>query len=107
VSPFELMLEALWIRHDDEQARRELDHYGGYLQLGYAFESLHPYYRFDFLGIEGGDPFFGTLAEDTLQHVLGVRWDLNTYVASKFELRRRDGDTEDANEAAAQLSFAF
>lgn len=113
--PYDLVAEILAIRHDDHSLNREFSHYGGYVQLGYAFGSWKPYYRFDFVQVEGGDPFYTDFAtggpragvEDTTQHTIGLRWDVRTYLALKAELRRLVRTSERDSAATLQASFAF
>lgn len=115
VHPYEFVAEVLSIAHDDHSVNQHFNHYGGYLQLGYAMGTLKPYYRYDFLNIESGDPFYTDFAtgsprlraEDTTQHTLGVRWDLRSYLALKAEYRRLRSARERENAATLQASFAF
>jgi hypothetical protein len=104
---WEVILEGFWIDHEGDSVAPDFNHWGGFAQLSYSFGRLRPYYRFDFTDIARGDTFFAGLSEDLDQHTLGLRFDFNKFVASKFEYRRLRFDDEDANEAAAQLSFAF
>lgn len=113
--PYDLIAEILAVQHDDHTSGQEFNHYGGYVQLGYALGLWKPYYRFDFLNINSGDPYFmdfpsGTPregVEDTIQHTVGLRWDLRTYLALKAEYRYLRGATLRDGATRLQASFAF
>jgi hypothetical protein len=108
-SPFEILLESQYIHHQDGTSHRAYDSWGGYFQAGYRVGRLTPYYRFDWLGIAEGDPFYAGVpgVEDSTQHVLGVRFDWRTFVALKLEYRRLLARSFDSNAFTAQVSFAF
>ncbi len=103
---FEFIYEHQWIHHN---FTRERDHSGGYVQFAVAFGQLKPYYRFDFLRINLGDPFFDGLkgVEDSDQHTVGLRYDWFPFAALKFEYRNLDGVFTDSHSGTIQLSFAF
>lgn len=102
----ELIAEYQMIQHDSDVNKF---HSGGYAQSAYTFGKIKPYYRFDFLDIKAGDPFFAGIAgvEDTRQHTVGVRFELFPYAALKVEFRHADADTFRSNATTAQMSFAF
>ncbi|RMD86317.1 MAG: hypothetical protein D6808_03660 [Candidatus Dadabacteria bacterium] len=106
--PWELIGEIQFVNHDDDAAGT-FDHYGAYAQIAYSIDSWKPYYRYDRLSIESGDPFFTGLpgVEDSDQHTVGIRWDLEAYVALKFEYRFLDTDSEESHAGTVQASFAF
>lgn len=106
-SDWEVLVEGFWMDHARSAGLSDFAHWGGFGQLSYAFDRLRPYYRFDWIDTDGADPYFAGVAEDLEQHTLGIRFDLNEFVASKLEYRRLKFDVGHANEAAAQLSFAF
>ena len=113
--PYDLVAEILAIQHTDHSVNRDFDHYGGYVQLGYSLGSWKPYYRFDFLNTESGDPFYTDFStgsprfgsEDTTQHTVGVRWDVRTYLALKAEFRRLVNSSLRDSSATLQAAFAF
>ena len=113
--PYDLVAEILTIQHTDHSVNQDFNHYGGYVQLGYSLGSWKPYYRFDFLNTESGDPFYTDFntglprfgSEDTTQHTVGVRWDLRTYVALKAEFRRLVNSSLRDSSATLQAAFAF
>ena len=105
--PWELLVEGQAIHHDSD-AGDQWDA-GAYAQIAYVVDRLKPYYRFDWLKINPNDPYYQGIpgVEDTRQHTLGLRIDWTTFTATKVELRRRDSNSFDAWEAAAQAAFAF
>lgn len=105
--PWELLVEGQAIRHDSDVG--DWWDYGAYAQIAYVVGRLKPYYRFDWLKIDPNDRYYQGLegVEDTKQHTLGLRFDWTTFAATKIELRRRDSNTFDSWEAAAQAAFAF
>jgi hypothetical protein len=113
VHPYDLVAELVAIRHDDQTSGSVFDHYGGYVQLGRAFGAWMPYYRYDFLNIGGGDPFYmdfttgEPMVEDTIQHTLGLRWNVRSYLALKAEYRLMRARSRRAGTAVVQASFAF
>lgn len=82
-----------------------------YLQLGYRLPGYaklwKPYYRFEYIHIPKSDPIFASVP-GLAGSVLGVRYDLSTLVALKFEYRnqRRPGVVR-VNGAYVQTSFTF
>jgi hypothetical protein len=110
----ELLVEGFYIRHDNRSVDQIFDHWGGYAQLAYSFGDIKPYYRFDLLRIEGGDPFYQNEmgmaldeVEDQEQHTMGVRWDTATYLALKMEYRYNNARSADIHSGTIQASFAF
>ncbi|RME58302.1 MAG: porin [Candidatus Dadabacteria bacterium] len=104
--PVEFLAEIQFIDHSNSS---DFSHWGAYIQAAYSFDNIKPYYRFDILDIESGDPFFTGLegVEDQTQHTVGIRWDMTTYVAAKLEYRHLDADSEDSDAGTLQVSFAF
>ncbi len=67
-----------------------------------------PYYRFDWLDVGAGDPYYGPLIMDLTRNTFGVRWDLSTWVALKLEYHYLSrADTGTPHEVLGQASFAF
>jgi hypothetical protein len=102
----EMIAEVQFIKHNET---RDYYHNGGYAQLAYRFGKLKPYYRYDFLNIAGGDPYFAGLAgvEDSDQHTAGIKYEWFPYAAIKVEYRYLDSETVNSNALTAQVSFAF
>ena len=82
-----------------------------YVQAGYRlpwFEKLwKPYYRFEYIHIPGSDQLF-RLVPSLAGSTVGVRYDISSFAALKFEYRnlRRPGEPR-INGAFAQTSFTF
>lgn len=104
--PVEFIVEASLIHHNSSF---EKNHVGGYAQLAYQMGDYKPYYRFDYLEIEEGDPFFAGLdeVEDTEEHTLGVRYEWFPFAAIKGEFRIKDSTSKESYAGTIQLSFAF
>jgi hypothetical protein len=102
----EFISELQVIEHEDT---RDYYHNGGYTQFAYRFGDVIPYYRFDFMNIENGDPYFIGLPgiEDSIQHTVGFRFDWFAYSALKLEYRYMDADSGASNTISGQVSFAF
>ncbi len=81
----ELLGEFFNIRHGDKTLGRNFDTAGFYLQGGYKINKYTPYYRFDFIDFENGDPYDLRNDIDVRKHTLGLRWDMLTWSALKFE----------------------
>jgi hypothetical protein len=116
--PIELIAETLFVKHDDHTSRTDFTHNGGYVQLAYRLGEVTPYYRYDFLNMESGDPFFFDYAggvqvgpleevEDTVMHTLGLRYEFATYLALKAELRSASAKSQRDTAGTIQASFAF
>ncbi|MCK5830803.1 MAG: porin [Methylococcales bacterium] len=105
--PYEIIAEYQYIWHDDLRSTKS--HHGGYLQLGYKFGEFKPYYRFDILDIASNDAYFAGLrgAENSIEHTVGVRYELFPFAALKLEYRRLDADYMDSNEISSQISFMY
>jgi hypothetical protein len=104
----ELLGEIFKIYHHDRPSGNDFDTVGYYLQGGYKIEKWTPYYRFDFINLAEGDPFFIPLQTDISKHTLGVRWDILTWNALKFEYgRTRRPDSAREESLNINSSFAF
>jgi len=104
--PVEFIVEASIIHHNSNV---ENHHVGGYAQLAYQMGDFKPYYRFDILEIEAGDPFFAGLdgVEDTKEHTIGVRYEWFPFAAIKGEFRVKNSTSKDTFAGTLQFSFAF
>jgi len=104
----ELIGEVFQIHHDDKTSGKEFDTVGYYLQASHKIKKFTPYYRFDSLDFEDGDPFFTLRNFDISIHTLGLKWDVFTWNALKLEYSASDEQDED-NEHSMRVnsSFAF
>lgn len=106
--PVELLSELFEIRHDDRSSDQKFNTAGYYLQAGYRINKLTPYYRFDSLNTEAGDPFFASQTSDVRKHTFGLRWDLFTWNAFKLEYSLTDRkDQDDEGSVMINSSFVF
>jgi hypothetical protein len=104
----EFMVELFKIHHRDRASGNDHDSLGYYFQGGYKIDSWTPYYRFDFVNLAEGDPFFIPLQTDVTKHTVGIRWDLFTWNALKLEYRSadlEDGDREDSINVNSSVAF--
>ena len=105
--PWEILLEAQNVNHFNHATDLRDESVGGYGQLGYKIGKYKPYFRHDWLRVSDRDPFFEGLVEDESSNTLGLRYELSTFNALKFEYRHIDQDNAQKNEATVQSSFAF
>lgn len=105
--PYELIMEAVVVDHDNHDTNLTDLTVGGYGQIAYTIEKYKPYFRYDWLRIADRDPFFAGAVVDEASYTLGLRYELSTYNALKFEYRHADKDNEQKNEFTAQSSFTF
>lgn len=104
----ELLGEVFKLYHHDRASGNDFDTIGYYIQGGYKTERWTPYYRFDFINLAEGDPYFTPLQTDIRKHTLGVRWDLLTWNALKLEYARaRRPDLDREQSLNINSSFAF
>jgi len=117
-SPFELLGEIAFLQHDDRTSDRTFHSHTGYLQGGYHIGAFTPYARVDSRDMSHGDPFYAParLDLDSTEGVIGIRYDLNEFVALKLEggVGRQQrfhsiGSpfTETFERLAAQLAWVF
>jgi len=104
----ELLAELFKIDHHDRGSGNDFGTVGYYVQGGYRIEKWTPYYRFDFINLAEGDPYFIPLQTDIRKQTLGVRWDILTWNALKLEYGRADRpDREREHSLNINSSFAF
>jgi len=103
---FEFLAEYFNIHHDEEISSKTFDTNGFYIQTAYQKGKLKPYYRFDFVDIGKGDPFFSSFI-DIKRHTVGLRYDVATFNALKLEYAWQDTDVTSANLILFQSAFAF
>lgn len=104
----ELLGELFNISHDDKTSGNDFDTLGFYLQGGYKIDNFTPYWRFDFIDFGNADPYFTPDDTDIKKHTLGLRWDVFTWNALKFEYSYADKkDKDNEHSIAVNSSFAF
>jgi len=107
----ELIAEFANVTHQEVGTTLQSNSQAWYVQAGYRlpwFERLwKPYYRFEYIHIPGSDQLF-RLVPSLAGSTVGVRYDISSFAALKFEYRniRRPGEPR-INGAFAQTSFTF
>jgi hypothetical protein len=86
---FEFMVEDAEIRDLPRGASAPLYTSGGYAQISKVFGTFRPYARFQWLNPNFKDPNNGWVGRWVGPNI-GVRWDLNTYIALKTEFSHYD-----------------
>ncbi|MFQ5681099.1 MAG: hypothetical protein ACE5GG_03500 [Candidatus Omnitrophota bacterium] len=105
----EFLWEVFHIAHRDKTSGNDFGTLGFYLQGGYKIgKGLMPYYRFDFVDVGDGDPYFSPNDIDIRRHTLGLRWDVSSWNALKFEYGFVDKKgKDDEHRLTLNSSFAF
>ncbi len=104
----EFLFEGMRIEHDDHVSNQRYETWGAYAQVGYQYHAFKPYYRFDYLDLGEGDPYYGPLLVDVRRHTLGVRWDFITWAALKFEYHYIDQKgLDNPNAFYTQATFTY
>lgn len=104
----EVIAEGFDIRHEDEGSGESYRSAGLYVQGAWAIGRFKPYYRFDLVDRDEGDPYYEDAIRDLRKHTLGVRFDPWDRLALKLEAARSDpGSGEAFTAAAVQVAFTF
>ncbi|HHT9155524.1 MAG TPA: hypothetical protein ACFYD5_06900, partial [Candidatus Tripitaka sp. YC43] len=104
---YEILAEALNIYHHDDRTRDNFNTLGSYVQLARRWGKYKPYYRLDRINFNKGDPFFGPNPNSILKNTLGLRYDISTFNALKFEFSHSDTSEGNTNAIAFQSAFSF
>lgn len=104
---YEILAEALNIHHHDDRTGDNFNTLGSYVQLARRWGKFKPYYRLDRINFNKSDPFFGPNPNSILKNTLGLRYDVSTFNALKFELSHSDTSEGNINAIAFQSAFAF
>ncbi len=84
-----------------------------YSQISYAFGKYRPYFRYAFENTNDADPVFSPAANEVLisrqnDASVGIRVDLNSFVAFKFQYDRfSQRSMSSYNQLSSQFSFSF
>jgi len=105
----EVIGELFKIFHEDKVTGQDFNTLGFYLQGGHKIGQWMPYYRFDFMNVANADPFFvPPRNNDRVKHTWGLRWDVFSWNAIKFEYHFTNAkDRSDEHQLAINSSFAF
>lgn len=104
---YEILAEALNIHHDEDGSGGDYNTLGSYVQLARRWGKFKPYYRLDRINFNKSDPFFGPNPNSILKNTLGLRYEVSTFNALKFEFSHSDTSVGDVNTIAFQSAFAF
>jgi hypothetical protein len=118
---FEFMVEDAEIRDLPRGSASPLYTSGGYAQVSRAFHAYRPYFRYEWLNPNFNDPNNAWVGR-TVGPDVGLRWDINTFIALKaeyshFERRQFSADSSGAqqlpvvhktlNQLGMQLTYTF
>jgi hypothetical protein len=107
----ELIAEFANVSHQEVGTTQQSNSQAWYVQTGYRLPGVarlwKPYYRFEYIHIPGSDHLF-RLIPSLAGSTVGVRYDISSFAALKFEYRniRRPGEPR-IDGAFAQTSFTF
>lgn len=104
---FEWLSEAIFVRHTPENTSTTATTSSIYVQASKPIGRFRPYVRYEYVNVPADDPVFGGLGRSHGPS-LGLRYDLATAAALKFEYRRFTGGLKDQMTATTiQLAFVF
>ncbi len=116
----ELLFELFNINHDNNDLEQTFKTLAGYVQGSYQMGKFTPYYRMDLIDLGNGDPFYDVFSQATglrtksnpiLDHhkqTLGLRWDVFSWNALKFEYSYTgNNEALDEHRLAVNTSYAF
>jgi len=104
---FELLSEYYYVRHED-LLTGAIYNSPGYFLIGLLnFGKLKPYGGYDRLDVDTADPYYGSEITPLKRSLLGLRWDLNSFNAIKFEVRHDIRPGVHSNGLVVQTAFIF
>ncbi len=113
----EILSELGLLQHEDHASAQNFRHRMAFVQLALPGEDYTPYTRFDVLGMELGDPYLSPESQDLdrWRHTVGLRKEISSSTAMKFELAygwdelRNGGTTAHQSyfQAAFQIAWVF
>lgn len=104
----ELLAEGVYMLHDDEVSGVEYHTHGVYLQGACQFDKWKPYYRWEHINFDEGDPYFASVDIDNVKHLTGLRWDPFSWNALKMEYSYQERENEDdIHMVQLQSSYTF
>lgn len=107
-TPVEVLAEWFHLTHEDAHLGRSWVMRGGYAQASYRLGRFRPYYRFDLVDPERGDPFFAPNDTYLRRHTAGLRIDPRAWAALKVEISHDHPDSgKDFGSATLQVAFTF
>jgi hypothetical protein len=109
----EFLAEFANVRHRSNLTGHSFDSQGGYAQIAYRLpfwqKRWKPYYRYDYIQVPSGEPFFFTV-ENVRGSTLGMRYDISDFAAFKAEYRNGRaalGSRDRVNGLVLQTAFTF
>jgi hypothetical protein len=104
---FQLFSEYYYVRHED-LLTGAIYNSPGYFLIGVLnFGKLQPYAGYEHLGVDPADPYYGPEITPLNRSLLGLRWDLNSFNAFKFEFRRDIRPGVQSYGLVVQTAFIF
>jgi len=105
---FEFIGEFFTLSHAERKTGLDFYTEGGYLQGAIKSDFTLSYYRYDFVDFAEGNPLFWSFHRDVTKHTIGLRWDMLSWNALKFELSRsKRKNQEPENALLINTSFTF
>jgi len=104
---FELLSEYYYIRHEDNLTGARYNSPGYFLIGVVDFGKLKPYGGYDRLDVDTDDLFYGPEITPLKRGLVGLRWDLNSFNALKFEFRHDIRPGVHSNGFVVQTAFMF
>jgi hypothetical protein len=105
--PLQILAEGYSVAHEDQGTGASFDHLGWYTIVIYRARRWKPYIGADILNFDPGDPFYAPEDIDLHRYLAGLRFDLNSFNALKFEYRNEDREGERSHVLAIQTGFMF
>lgn len=108
----EVISELVNVHHASKVGGADFDHQAFYLQIAYRLPwvdaRFKPYARYEQSDLDESDPVFDTSKLFKRRVITGLRVDVSTYAAFKFEYRNEETDGGlESNSGLAQVSFTF
>ncbi|HEV8487304.1 MAG TPA: hypothetical protein VGV87_27395 [Blastocatellia bacterium] len=106
-STYELLNEALLVRHTPKGSGRPFNTAGFYTQISRKFDKARPYFRYQYVNSPDGEPILGDVGRVNGPS-LGLRYDVSEFAAFKLQYDRTGRRAlEPFNGLTLQLAFTF
>lgn len=105
---WELISEVFHIQHKERRAlSKKFKTTGFYLLAAYQWNKFKPFYLFENINFDEGDPFYAPNDTDRSKHGFGLKYDLTLYNNLKFQYSYIDGDDKDSHLFQFATTFSF
>ena len=104
---FELIAEYYHVHHEDTLTGAIYTSPTYFVTAIWQAGKLKPYAAYDRLDLDRADPFYDANITALKRSLVGLRWDLNSFNAIKFELRHDIRPGVHSNGLAIQTAFTF